>query len=98
MWNYSKTSASLVNPCVCVMFSKLVTTAKCGVRSFSSIKERTAANIIGTYARYDITLSHGQGSYLYDVAGKKYLDFGGGPFGKPIAIIGCSLDSLKKSS
>src|SRR5262249_33432839 len=33
---------------------------------------------IPSYARFDIALSHGTGSYVYDVAGKRYLDFGGG--------------------
>jgi acetylornithine/N-succinyldiaminopimelate aminotransferase len=28
-----------------------------------------------TYKRYDVTLSHGSGVYLYDIAGKRYLDF-----------------------
>jgi len=27
------------------------------------------------YARYPVVLSHGEGPYVYDVAGKKYLDF-----------------------
>ena len=29
-------------------------------------------------ARFDIVLSHGSGSQLWDVAGKRYLDLGGG--------------------
>ena len=35
-------------------------------------------NVIPTYARFEIAFSHGAGSYLYDVNGKRYLDFGGG--------------------
>src|ERR1043165_7258525 len=35
-------------------------------------------NVIPTYARFDLALSHGAGSYLYDVAGRRYLDLGGG--------------------
>jgi acetylornithine/N-succinyldiaminopimelate aminotransferase len=35
-------------------------------------------NVIPSYGRFDIVLSHGTGSYLYDVAGKRYLDLGGG--------------------
>ena len=35
-------------------------------------------NVMPTYARFDIALSHGAGSYLYDVNGKRYLDLGGG--------------------
>lgn len=30
---------------------------------------------VPSYGRYDITMSHGDGVYLYDVNGKKYLDF-----------------------
>jgi acetylornithine aminotransferase/acetylornithine/N-succinyldiaminopimelate aminotransferase len=35
-------------------------------------------NVIPSYGRFDLVLSHGAGSYLYDVAGKRYLDLGGG--------------------
>src|SRR2546426_3621565 len=35
-------------------------------------------NVIPTYARFELALSHGSGSYLYDVAGRRYLDLGGG--------------------
>ncbi len=35
-------------------------------------------HVMPTYARFDIALSHGSGSYLYDVQGKRYLDLGGG--------------------
>ncbi len=35
-------------------------------------------NVIPSYGRFDIVLSHGSGSYVYDVTGKRYLDFGGG--------------------
>src|SRR5206468_12422494 len=35
-------------------------------------------NVIPTYARFDLALSHGMGSYVYDVTGKRYLDIGGG--------------------
>src|SRR5580658_9248371 len=31
-----------------------------------------------TYGRFDLALSHGEGSYIFDVAGKRYLDLGGG--------------------
>ena len=36
-------------------------------------------NVLPTYARYDLALSHGEGSYVFDVAGKRYLDLGGRP-------------------
>jgi predicted acetylornithine/succinylornithine family transaminase len=35
-------------------------------------------NIVPSYARFDLVLSHGAGSYVYDVTGKRYLDLGGG--------------------
>jgi acetylornithine aminotransferase/acetylornithine/N-succinyldiaminopimelate aminotransferase len=35
-------------------------------------------NVIPSYGRFDLVLSHGAGSYVYDVAGKRYLDLGGG--------------------
>ena len=35
-------------------------------------------NVIHTYNRYQIALDRGEGMYLYDADGKKYLDFGSG--------------------
>jgi len=35
-------------------------------------------HVLPTYARFELALSHGSGSYLYDVAGRRYLDLGGG--------------------
>src|SRR5437867_794304 len=35
-------------------------------------------NVVPSYGRFEIVLSHGAGSYLYDIQGKRYLDFGGG--------------------
>jgi acetylornithine aminotransferase/acetylornithine/N-succinyldiaminopimelate aminotransferase len=35
-------------------------------------------NVIPSYGRFDLVLSHGSGSYLYDLAGQRYLDLGGG--------------------
>src|SRR5690348_10228390 len=35
-------------------------------------------NVVPSYGRFDIVLSHGSGSYLYDITGKRYLDLGGG--------------------
>src|SRR6202171_1182241 len=34
--------------------------------------------VVPSYGRFDIVLSHGSGSYLYDLTGKRYLDLGGG--------------------
>jgi acetylornithine aminotransferase/acetylornithine/N-succinyldiaminopimelate aminotransferase len=35
-------------------------------------------NVVPSYGRFDIVLSHGAGSYVYDVTGRRYLDLGGG--------------------
>jgi acetylornithine aminotransferase/acetylornithine/N-succinyldiaminopimelate aminotransferase len=43
-----------------------------------TIQERFQKYVIPTYARFDIVLDHGQGSRVWDVNGKGYLDFGGG--------------------
>mgnify|MGYP002623144292 CR=1 FL=1 len=44
----------------------------------ASIKSLFQKNVIPSYARFDIVLSHGRGSYVWDTSGKRYLDFGGG--------------------
>ena len=35
-------------------------------------------NILNTYPRSNLTFSHGEGSYLIELNGDKYLDFGAG--------------------
>ncbi|HSU52691.1 MAG TPA: acetylornithine transaminase [Candidatus Dormibacteraeota bacterium] len=35
-------------------------------------------NVVPSYGRFDIVISHGAGPYLYDVSGKRFLDLGGG--------------------
>ena len=42
------------------------------------IKQRINDFIIPTYARFDLAFTHGDGSHLYDTAGKRYLDLGTG--------------------
>ncbi|MEY2518711.1 MAG: acetylornithine/N-succinyldiaminopimelate aminotransferase [Verrucomicrobiota bacterium] len=44
----------------------------------SDIRKLFLANVIPSYARFDLALDHGEGSYVWDVAGKRYLDLGGG--------------------
>lgn len=44
----------------------------------SDIRKQYHRNVIPTYARFDVALDHGEGSYVFDVAGKRYLDLGGG--------------------
>ncbi|MBM3837542.1 MAG: acetylornithine/succinylornithine family transaminase [Verrucomicrobia bacterium] len=35
-------------------------------------------HVIPSYGRFDLVLSHGSGSYVWDVTGKRYLDLGAG--------------------
>jgi acetylornithine/N-succinyldiaminopimelate aminotransferase len=44
----------------------------------AAVRELFQKNVIPTYGRFDLAFSHGAGSYLWDVAGKRYLDLGGG--------------------
>ena len=44
----------------------------------ASVQALFAKNVVPSYGRFDITLSHGSGSYVFDVTGKRYLDLGGG--------------------
>ena len=44
----------------------------------SEIRELFSRFVIPTYGRFDLVLSHGAGSYVWDVSGKRYLDLGGG--------------------
>jgi acetylornithine/N-succinyldiaminopimelate aminotransferase len=48
------------------------------VDRLSDIRKLFQRNVVPTYARFDVALDHGEGSYLFDVAGKRYLDLGGG--------------------
>ncbi len=34
--------------------------------------------VIPSYGRFDLVLTHGRGSYVWDIRGKRYLDLGGG--------------------
>ncbi|KAJ7276151.1 acetylornithine aminotransferase [Mycena haematopus] len=46
--------------------------------STQALLDLSAAYILPVYARPNFVLSHGQGSYVYDTAGKRYLDFSAG--------------------
>ncbi|HKP05070.1 MAG TPA: aspartate aminotransferase family protein [Chthoniobacterales bacterium] len=48
------------------------------VDRLSDIRKQYQRNVVPSYARFDLALDHGEGSYVYDVAGKRYLDLGGG--------------------
>ncbi|KAJ6516146.1 acetylornithine aminotransferase [Mycena sanguinolenta] len=46
--------------------------------STQTLLDLSAAYVLPVYARPDFVLSHGQGSYVYDTTGKRYLDFSAG--------------------
>jgi acetylornithine aminotransferase/acetylornithine/N-succinyldiaminopimelate aminotransferase len=48
------------------------------VDRLSDIRKLFQRNVIPTYARFDLALDHGEGSHVFDVTGKRYLDLGGG--------------------
>ena len=45
---------------------------------YETIRELFTKNVIPSYGRFELALSHGAGSHLFDVNGRRYLDFGGG--------------------
>ena len=45
---------------------------------YESVRELFTKNVVPSYGRFDLVLSHGAGSHVFDVAGKRYLDLGGG--------------------
>jgi predicted acetylornithine/succinylornithine family transaminase len=47
-------------------------------RSQSGVRELFEQNVVPSYARFDIVLERGEGSYVWDVDGRRYLDLGGG--------------------
>jgi acetylornithine/N-succinyldiaminopimelate aminotransferase len=48
------------------------------VDRLSEIRKLYQRHVVPSYARFDLALDHGDRSYVYDVAGKRYLDLGGG--------------------
>ena len=42
------------------------------------IRELFERNVVPSYTRFDLVLERGEGSYLWDVDGKRYLDLAGG--------------------
>ena len=45
---------------------------------FAPIKEMEDAYQLKTYAKHNIAIERGQGNYVFDSAGRRYLDFYGG--------------------
>lgn len=44
----------------------------------ASIQALFQKNVVPSYGRFDLAFSHGSGSHVFDVTGKRYLDLGGG--------------------
>jgi acetylornithine aminotransferase/acetylornithine/N-succinyldiaminopimelate aminotransferase len=45
---------------------------------FETVRDLFNRNVVPSYGRFELVLSHGAGSYVFDVAGKRYLDLGSG--------------------
>lgn len=45
---------------------------------FEAIRDLFSKHVVPSYGRFDLALSHGSGSYVHDVNGRRYLDLGGG--------------------
>ena len=45
---------------------------------YESIRELFTKNVVPSYGRFELVLSHGSGSYVFDVTGQRYLDLGTG--------------------
>jgi acetylornithine/N-succinyldiaminopimelate aminotransferase len=43
-----------------------------------AVKALFEKHVVPSYGRFELVFSHGAGSHLYDVTGKRYLDLGGG--------------------
>jgi acetylornithine/N-succinyldiaminopimelate aminotransferase len=45
---------------------------------YESVRELFTKNVVPSYGRFELALSHGSGREVFDVAGRRYLDLGGG--------------------
>ena len=45
---------------------------------FEAVRDLFSKNVVPSYGRFDLALSHGQGSYVFDMAGGAVLRCGGG--------------------
>jgi acetylornithine/N-succinyldiaminopimelate aminotransferase len=68
-----------VHCCALQIVKDILPTPPAIVRNdYESIHELFAKNVVPSYGRFELALSHGAGSYVFDVAGKRYLDLGSG--------------------
>ncbi len=56
--------------------------------------KNTDKHLIQAYKRYPVAFDHGEDVYLFDIEGKKYLDFGGGI---AVCALGYSNDAYKNA-
>ncbi len=45
---------------------------------YERVRQLFTKNVIPSYGRFELVISHGSGSHLFDVNGRRYLDLGGG--------------------
>ena len=45
---------------------------------YESVRALFTKNVVPSYGRFELVLSHGAGSYVFDIAGRRYLDLGSG--------------------
>ncbi|HTI72005.1 MAG TPA: acetylornithine/succinylornithine family transaminase [Candidatus Limnocylindria bacterium] len=45
---------------------------------YAEVRELFSKYVMPTYGRFEVAFSHGSGSYVWDVSGRRYLDLGGG--------------------
>jgi acetylornithine/N-succinyldiaminopimelate aminotransferase len=58
---------------------EVLTPPPAAVRNESqSVQERFQKYVVPSYSRFDLVLERGEGSYVWDINGKRYLDLGGG--------------------
>lgn len=48
------------------------------VQKFEEIKELFSKYVVPSYSRFDVAFEKGEGAYLWDTEGRRYLDMGGG--------------------
>ncbi len=46
--------------------------------TFEALQQADQQNVLQTYARFPVAIDHGKGATLYDVEGRKYIDFTSG--------------------
>ena len=64
------------------------------MKTNQEVMDLAEQSIIHTYNRFPIAMDHGQGVYLYDVEGKKYLDCAAGI---AVMALGYNVPEYKRS-